>query len=157
MPAVMFYTVDEAERALLLVRRIVTDIVATFTRREQTGQRRRALGAPLNPGSRAEEEAFRLEREIEIHEDDLRRYLAELDRLGVELKDWRKGLIDFHSRFRGRDVYLCWMLGEGDHIGFYHEIQAGFTGRQPITPDNRQEFKGSGSPSEPDRQATRAH
>ena len=57
---------------------------------------------------------------------------TELNDLGIELKDYSRGLIDFPS-FRGeRIVYLCWQLGEGDEIGWWHETDAGFAGRQPL-------------------------
>ncbi|MCZ7649043.1 MAG: DUF2203 domain-containing protein [Planctomycetota bacterium] len=144
MPGSKYYTVERAERALPLVRRIVQDLVDAFVAREKLLARRHALGAQPNPGSSAEETAFRLEREIDSQEASLRRYLAELELLGVELKDWRRGLIDFYSLYQGREVYLCWMLGEGKTLEHFHELQAGFGGRQPITPENRAEFKDSG-------------
>ena len=57
--------------------------------------------------------------------------LEKLEKIGCLLKDLDKGLIDFYYKFEGRDVFLCWKLGE-DKIKAWHEIDAGFTGRQPI-------------------------
>ncbi len=57
---------------------------------------------------------------------------TELDALGVQVKDYAQGLIDFPSLRDGRVVLLCWLLGEGDRIGWWHEMDAGFAGRQPI-------------------------
>lgn len=51
--------------------------------------------------------------------------------LGVEIKDPRTGLIDFRSPREGRVVYLCWRLGE-PRIAYWHELDAGFAGRQPL-------------------------
>ena len=51
--------------------------------------------------------------------------------LGVILKDLEVGLVDFPAHRNGREVYLCWRLGE-DHIGWWHEIDSGFAGRQPL-------------------------
>jgi hypothetical protein len=51
--------------------------------------------------------------------------------LGAELKDPRVGLIDFLAQVDGRDVYLCWKLGE-DEIAYWHELEAGFAGRQSL-------------------------
>ena len=51
--------------------------------------------------------------------------------LGVLLKDAEKGLCDFPYMRQGRVVYLCWQLGE-DRIGFWHDIEAGFAGREPL-------------------------
>jgi hypothetical protein len=55
----------------------------------------------------------------------------ELRQLGIELKDHYIGLIDFPCRLNGREVYLCWRLGEAD-VAFWHELDAGFAGRQKL-------------------------
>ena len=57
---------------------------------------------------------------------------TELHELGVQLKDYSRGLIDFPSLRDGRVVLLCWQLGEGDEIEWWHELEAGFAGRQPL-------------------------
>lgn len=57
---------------------------------------------------------------------------TELHDLGIQLKDYTRGLIDFPSMKDGRVVLLCWQLGEGDRIEWWHEIEAGFAGRQPL-------------------------
>ena len=57
--------------------------------------------------------------------------LASINESGVELKGLDEGLIDFPSDRDVRIVYLCWKLGE-DRIDWWHEIDAGFAGRQPL-------------------------
>lgn len=57
---------------------------------------------------------------------------GELDALGVQLKDYARGLIDFPSMRDGRVVLLCWQLGEGDEIEWWHDEESGFAGRQPL-------------------------
>ncbi|MDQ3650261.1 MAG: DUF2203 domain-containing protein [Acidobacteriota bacterium] len=57
---------------------------------------------------------------------------GELEALGVQIKDYGRGLIDFPSVRDGRVVLLCWQLGEGDEIEWWHDMEAGFAGRQPI-------------------------
>jgi len=57
---------------------------------------------------------------------------TELHEMGVELKDHTRGLIDFPSMRGERVVLLCWQLGEGDEITWWHETDAGFAGRQPL-------------------------
>ena len=57
---------------------------------------------------------------------------TELHELGVQLKDYSRGLIDFPSMKDGRIVLLCWQLGEAEQIEWWHELEAGFTGRQPL-------------------------
>jgi hypothetical protein len=51
--------------------------------------------------------------------------------MGIQIKDLMIGLIDFVALRDGRDVYLCWKYGE-DSIQFWHEVEAGFSGRQLI-------------------------
>lgn len=55
--------------------------------------------------------------------------LAELEELGVQIKDFDRGLIDFPSLRDGRVVLLCWQLGEGDELEWWHDLEAGFAGR----------------------------
>ena len=57
--------------------------------------------------------------------------LLEIARLGAEVKDPDKGLIDFRTNRRGREVYLCWQLDE-DGIGFWHDLESGYGGRQRL-------------------------
>lgn len=69
--------------------------------------------------------------DLQRQTEELRQRMAELDELGVELKDPSTGLIDFPSEREGRVVYLCWRLGE-PRIDWWHEVDAGFVGRQPL-------------------------
>lgn len=57
---------------------------------------------------------------------------TEIAELGVELKDYTRGLIDFPSMRGDRVVLLCWQLGEDDRIAWWHETDAGFAGRQRL-------------------------
>lgn len=57
---------------------------------------------------------------------------TELNELGVQLKDYTRGLIDFPSKREDRIVLLCWQLGEENEIEWWHEIEAGFAGRQRL-------------------------
>lgn len=63
--------------------------------------------------------------------DRLDLVLHQLQDMGIEVKDLTTGLIDFLALKDGREVYLCWKYNEGT-IQYWHEIEAGFAGRQPI-------------------------
>jgi hypothetical protein len=63
---------------------------------------------------------------------DIASFTSELDTLGVQLKDYERGLIDFPSLREGRVVLLCWHLGDGDQIEWWHDVESGFAGRQPL-------------------------
>ncbi|HSK64053.1 MAG TPA: DUF2203 domain-containing protein [Pyrinomonadaceae bacterium] len=58
--------------------------------------------------------------------------ITELDILGVQLKDFERGLVDFPSLRDGRVVLLCWQMGEGDELEWWHDVDAGFAGRTPL-------------------------
>jgi hypothetical protein len=58
--------------------------------------------------------------------------MSELEAMGVQLKDFDRGLIDFPSLRDGRVVLLCWQLGDGDELQWWHDMDAGFAGRTPL-------------------------
>jgi hypothetical protein len=66
----------------------------------------------------------------------IRKMLQEVDGLGAQVKDLGSGLVDFPSRLHGRDILLCWQVGER-RVAFYHDMEAGFAGRQPIPDELR--------------------
>jgi hypothetical protein len=61
----------------------------------------------------------------------LRSGLAELEAMEIVLRDLERGLVDFPALRDDREIYLCWIEGEGE-IGFWHELEAGYAGRQPL-------------------------
>src|SRR5215211_3230810 len=63
---------------------------------------------------------------------DLTVQLSELEALGVQLKDFDRGLVDFPSLRDGRVVLLCWQLGEGGEPEWWHDVEGGFAGRTPL-------------------------
>jgi hypothetical protein len=127
-----FFTVDEANRALPLVKRIVGDIVAQFRVVHELRQRLTPVttGRKRPPGDPYWEELAHSQAELDAEEAKLSDYIEELTRLGVELKG-PDGLCDFPSLRDGREVYLCWRLGESEVL-HWHELNSGFAGRQPL-------------------------
>jgi hypothetical protein len=59
--------------------------------------------------------------------------LAEIDSIGVQVKDLEEGLLDFPSVMDGKPVLLCWKLGE-PAIAHWHTEEEGFAGRKPLDP-----------------------
>ncbi len=57
--------------------------------------------------------------------------IEKMEDMGCVVKDYEAGIIDFYSRFEGRDIFLCWRIGEPS-IGYWHEIGEGYAGRKPI-------------------------
>jgi hypothetical protein len=116
------FTLEQANRSLPLVKRIVNDIVRTHT---TVAERRDALEQATG------KEAATAQREYDSAVERLEQLLDELSEVGVELKDYQSGLVDFVGRHEGRDVYLCWKLGE-ERIAWWHELNAGFAGRKSV-------------------------
>lgn len=132
-PAKLF-TIDEATAMLPLVRAITRDLSelaqSVIDRRERLAHllSGRSVTAKDPYGS----ELLAVQKELERDIEKLQAYVEELKELGVEAKG-PQGLVDFPALMDGRIVYLCWQLGEPE-ISFWHELDAGFTGRQPLTP-----------------------
>jgi hypothetical protein len=126
------FTPESANRTLPLVRRIVEDIVVQFARWEAR-VREFELASLSNSVSAPDPRAAELEREVAALAADLEHFQRELAALGVEIKDRVQGLVDFPAEREGRLVYLCWRLGEPG-VEFWHEIDAGYAGRQPLDP-----------------------
>lgn len=125
------FTVEQANRTLPLVRRIVEDVVRDYAE-WQDGVRRLeiAAAARTEPGPDPIERE-KLERRTQGLAAEIESFMRELETLGVELKSFDTGLIDFVGEIDGREVYLCWKLGEPS-VQFWHEKDAGFAGRQPL-------------------------
>ncbi len=126
------YTVDHANRTLPLVRKIVADIVSDHHRWQAAIVELDAIVSSTQT-SLPDPAATVLEREIAGLGRDLDALETELAELGIQLKDRRIGLIDFPSEMDGRRVLLCWHLDEPS-VQFWHEEDAGYAGRQPLTP-----------------------
>lgn len=121
------FSLCEANRSLTLVRRIVADIVREYRQLRDLHDACRALEAR---GKCSEAEGAR--QKYASITDHLSELKEELERIGCELKDYRIGLVDFPARLEGRDVYFCWKLGE-DKVDHWHEVTAGYAGRQPLS------------------------
>jgi hypothetical protein len=131
---VRLFSVEQANRTLPLVSRIVADIVAEYPRWcDLVGRfELAAAGARLEDG---ESEAMRaLHEAVDASAARIGAYLGELDQIGCRLKGFEQGLVDFHAMYQGRLVFLCWRRGE-EVVTHWHEVDAGFAGRQAITPE----------------------
>ncbi len=132
--AVRLYTEDEARALLPEVIPVVEGLRDAFVglRTLQSSIEAEARGAPgdgsllANPWDQAERE-----NRAESLNHRFRTAAAILSNHGIELKDPERGLIDFYSEREGKVVYLCYLLGEPDLL-YWHPLDAGFAGRQPL-------------------------
>jgi hypothetical protein len=122
------FTIQEANALLPNVRTIVTKIQRAHRRLAQFRDeaKKAAEAAEQGGGGLAEGVAYAAAL------TELTVQISELEALGVQLKDFERGLVDFPSLRDGRVVLLCWQLGEGDELEWWHDVDAGFAGRTPL-------------------------
>jgi hypothetical protein len=136
LPSKKYFTPDLANRTLPLVRAIVQDVVRLAgdlrDRHERLSRLKPAGRAAL--GEAHQEELRQVVEEFERDQERMREYERELKQLGAELKDYDTGLVDFPCWMNGREVCLCWRLGE-PAVGHWHELDAGFAGRRKLAPE----------------------
>jgi hypothetical protein len=132
-PRRRFFTVDEANARLPLVRAIVADMVALARDVLDRRQRLSSLleGRKASSGDAYTDELRSMQKTLDRDAERLQEFAQELKDLGVEAKGAVEGLVDFPSQLDGREVCLCWRLGEPEVL-YWHELEAGFAGRQPL-------------------------
>jgi len=84
--------------------------------------------------------------EMEGHLKLARENIAEIDAIGVQVKDLEAGLLDFPCRLDDQIVLLCWRMGETS-IEHWHTVESGFQGRQPVDDRFRRRSTSGGSGS----------
>jgi len=119
------YTLEEANAALGWVEETIATLrTAREGLSDEEAREALAEAGPQNGGGtagRVVSEAFL----------QLRDALARLQDAEVVLRDLDRGLVDFPAIRDDREVYLCWLEGE-DEIGYWHDLEAGFAGREPL-------------------------
>jgi hypothetical protein len=132
-----YFRLEQALRALPLVEQHLRDALfhkAEYERLhaeiERTLERvRQSGGSRLHPGKQLE-----LRTDRDDHVRKVQHAMAEIEQLGALVKDLDIGLLDFMARYQGRDVCLCWKLGE-QGIEHWHGADEGFSGRKEIDED----------------------
>ena len=122
------FSIEEANELLPTVRRVVGKIRGAHAQvaASQGEARAAAEGAALGGGGMAGGAQY--VRALTT----LAGRVGQLEELGVQLKDYERGLVDFPSLRGGQLVLLCWQWGEGDEIEWWHDPEAGFAGRRPL-------------------------
>jgi hypothetical protein len=119
------YTLEEANAAIGWVAETLAELrTAREGLSDEETREALAEAGPQNGGGdpgRVVSEAF-------LH---LRAALVRLQEAEVVLRDLERGLVDFPAIRDDREVYLCWLEGE-EEIGYWHDLEAGFAGREPL-------------------------
>lgn len=129
-----YFSLDEANKTLPYVRRVVTDIVEEYRQWRESIQHYELIAAKSRSDEGETDEQVTLRHRVDEIARRINDYIDELGRVGCVFKGFEPGLVDFYSRLSGRDIFLCWQLGESE-IGHWHELDAGFGGRQPLVPE----------------------
>jgi hypothetical protein len=128
------FTLNEAQTLLPVVEALLRRAQAAVTRNEELEHemqqlaQRIFLSGGLNVDITA---AARQKAEREKIVQEAKDSLAEIDSIGVQVKDLQEGLLDFPSLMDGKPVLLCWKLGE-PAIAHWHTEAEGFAGRKPL-------------------------
>lgn len=120
------FTLEQANRSLVLVRRILRDAVQGYERLNKLQKR---LQRAARQGKRAQIEAA--QGEYQQAAGLLNRFIEELNKVGCELKDLEIGVVDFPSMHEEKEICLSWQLDE-DAITHYHAPAESFIDRKPL-------------------------
>ena len=129
-----FFDIDAANGALVEVGPLLATLADQ--RAELIRLRDRALAAHASASSGGgaeidEDETQVIRLRMQGIVDQMAAAVARIDGLGITLRDIERGLIDFPALAGGRQVWLCWELGEQD-VAFWHELDTGFGSRRPL-------------------------
>jgi hypothetical protein len=131
-----FFDIDAANDALVEVGPLLATLADQRAELIRLRDRTIAASTPSAAGSASPEaidpeEARRLHLRMQGVIDQMAAAVARIDALGITLRDIERGLIDFPALVGGRQVWLCWQLGERD-VAFWHELETGFGSRLPL-------------------------
>lgn len=123
------FTVQEANELLPVIRPKLEKIRAGYaTTRDLRDSVKLAATAAIDAGGGGLESGTVYVKSLY----EIGKLTTELNDLGIQLKDYSRGLIDFPTMRGGQMVLLCWQLGEDEQIEWWHEIETGFAGRKPL-------------------------
>ncbi len=143
---VKYFTLDQANRTLPLVGRVVTDIVDEYRRWKDLIFRYELIAAGSKADAGESEEQVGLRVKVDESAQRINRYVEELSEVGCVFKGFEEGLVDFHTHINGQEAFLCWKLGEAA-IEYWHDLESGYGGRQTLSQSSEARDQGQGSSS----------
>lgn len=121
------FTIDEANELLPKVRQILYKIKmlhgysSQFKAEAKSAALASQYGGGMKSGSKYVNSLY-----------EIGRLTNEIEEMGIQLKDYERGLIDFPFMRNEKLALLCWQIDDGDEIRWWHEFDTGFAGRQPL-------------------------
>jgi hypothetical protein len=143
------FTLDEAQSLLPVLESLLKRAIEGKQAAEEveSGLSELARRIYLSGGMRVDVLTVAKQRaEMESHLQRVRESIAEIDSIGVQVKDLDAGLLDFPCRLDDQVVLLCWRMGE-PAIEHWHTVEAGFKGRQPVDERFRRRTTSGGRPN----------
>lgn len=126
------FTLEEANTLLPRLSSLLTQVQEAKVKHDRLEAKVEAFAErTASNGHVVEKEQNEARQELAQANAEVRSLIEKVQEMGCELKDIDQGLIDFRAEREGREVYLCWKLGETD-IGWWHELDTGFSGRRPL-------------------------
>jgi hypothetical protein len=127
------FTAEEANAALAELRPLVEAMVDAKQRFDDAQERRDEVAQHIagNGGGIPPAELATLDHEIHEAAAALAAAMGDVQATGVLVKDLDTGLVDFPAKRDGEDILRCWQLGE-DEVAFWHGLEDGYAGRQPL-------------------------
>ena len=141
------FTIDEAQSLLPVLESLLKRAIEAKQAAEQVESSLSELARRiyLSGGMRVDAgNVLRQRAEMEAHLKLVRESVAEIDAIGVQVKDLESGLLDFPYRLDDQVVLLCWRMGETS-IEHWHTVESGFQGRQPVDDRFRRRSTSGGS------------
>lgn len=128
-----YFTVDEANEALAEVRPLTEELVGHRRALVELQERQATLAMRIagNGGNVEPHELEEVQEQLDEEVAGIARCVARIHEVGALVKDLDAGLVDFPAERDGEEILLCWRLGE-DEIAFWHGLEEGFSGRQPL-------------------------
>ena len=128
-----YFTLDEARRLVPWLKETFEAIAPLRDKANRLNAGIRELAGRMrgNGGGESYRRLRHLRRELRETSDLIDERTGEIHGRGILVKGIDPGLVDFPSQREGQAVYLCWLEGESE-LEFWHEIDAGFAGRQPL-------------------------
>jgi hypothetical protein len=126
-----FYTVEEANARLPLLRSILRDVTDLAAQMKGMYDQLIPMQTAGSNDPAVEKEVETLSAELDALQTRMRGYETEMTQIGAELKDAFIGLVDFPGWHEGREVCLCWKLDE-PKVAHWHDVDAGYAGRRLI-------------------------
>jgi len=143
------FTIEEAQSLLPVLESLLKRAIEGKREAEQveSGLTELARRVSNSGGMRVDvANVAKLRADMEAHMQRVRESIAEIDSIGVQVKDIENGLLDFPCSMDGQVVLLCWRMGETT-IDHWHTMESGFQGRQPLDDRFRRRTSSGGRPN----------